>query len=353
MTIIKKNEFQVKKTSNDKIKDYFKDNELAFNVWNSKYRFNNESPNETLLRISNSITDNEFCYRNEYTSDKINKLSPYGKLLFEDISTYDKSYLKSLFFDLIKDYEKFIPGGSILATLGTKKRSSLSNCYVVPQCEDNISSIMDSIKTMANIFKFRGGAGIDISKLRPRNSNVNNSAKTSSGAVSFLELFSANASVIGQEGRRAAQMIAMSDRHPDIQEFITIKSDLSKIPGANLSIQFSRELQNAAINNEDWILCFPVDDQDLINSDVSKNPYNKLINYGNGKYIKRIKAKELFDLIIDMAWKNAEPGILLKSNIIEYDPASVYENLRYVVTNPCGGRSPHVKNPSISVKPFN
>lgn len=131
-------------------------------------------------------------------------------------------------------------------------------------------------------------------------------------------------------------MIAMSDRHPDIQEFITVKSDLSKISGANLSVQFSKELQDAAINDKDWTLCFPIDDKDLINLNIDEFPYNKLINIEKGKYIKKIKAKELFDLIIDMAWKNAEPGILLKSNIIDYDPASVYENLRYVVSNPCG-----------------
>ena len=334
MTVIKKDLIKEQLKSENREKEYFKDNELAFNVWNSKYRYENESPDDTLKRISNSIAENEFTYRDKYYPNKINKLSSYGKDLFENISTYDKKYLNDLFYDLIKDYDKFIPGGSILATLGTNKRSSLSNCYVVPQCEDNISSIIDSIKAMANIFKFRGGAGIDISKLRPRNASVNNSAKTSSGAVSFLELFSANASVIGQEGRRAAQMIAMSDRHPDIQEFITIKSDLSKISGANLSVQFSKELQNAAINNEDWILCFPTDDQELINADVSKTPYNKLIDYGNGRYIKKVRASELFDLIIDMAWKNAEPGILLKSNILEYDPSSVYDNLRYVVSNP-------------------
>lgn len=202
MTVIKKDLIKEQLKSENREKEYFKDNELAFNVWNSKYRYENESPDDTLKRISNSIAENEFTYRDKYYPNKINKLSSYGKDLFENISTYDKKYLNDLFYDLIKDYDKFIPGGSILATLGTNKRSSLSNCYVVPQCEDNISSIIDSIKAMANIFKFRGGAGIDISKLRPRNASVNNSAKTSSGAVSFLELFSANASVIGQEGRR-------------------------------------------------------------------------------------------------------------------------------------------------------
>jgi len=153
-------------------------------------------------------------------------------------------------------------------------------------------------------------------------------------------------------------MLSISDRHPDIEEFIKVKSDLSKIPGANLSIMFSKDLKNAALQDKDWILCFPTDDKFLQNyNDHCPNygeiPYDTLIQVDKKKYIKKVKAKKLFDMIIYHAHKFAEPGILLKDNLFDYDPSSVYENLRFVSSNPCGVCSPHVKNPSISVKPFN
>lgn len=152
-------------------------------------------------------------------------------------------------------------------------------------------------------------------------------------------------------------MLTMSDRHPDIEEFIKIKSDLSKIPGANLSIMMSKALLDSSLEDKDWILCFPVNDENLIKFDSKPEydslPYNELIQVDENKYIKKIKARKLFDMIVHYAHKTAEPGILLKDNLLEYDPTSVYDDLRFVSTNPCGGRSPHAKNPSISVKPFN
>ena len=129
-------------------------------------------------------------------------------------------------------------------------------------------------------------------------------------------------------------MISLSDRHPDVEEFIKVKSDLSKIPGANLSVMMSRDLIDAAKENKDWLLTFPVNDIELRYVSLDTIPYNELICITKNKYVKKVKAKELFDLIIEMAWKYAEPGILLRDNIIDYDPASVYDELRMVTTNP-------------------
>ena len=133
-------------------------------------------------------------------------------------------------------------------------------------------------------------------------------------------------------------MLTMSDRHPDIEEFISVKSDLSKISGANLSVMLSKDLLDSALKDKDWTLCFPIDDKELINydknEDYSKLPYNELVCIGDNKYIKKVKAKKLFDLIVYYAHKTAEPGILLKDNLYDYDPTSVYDDLRFVSTNP-------------------
>lgn len=131
-------------------------------------------------------------------------------------------------------------------------------------------------------------------------------------------------------------MISLSDRHPDVEEFIKVKSDLSKIPGANLSVMISRELVDKAKANQDWLLTFPVDDFELQYITPETLPYNELICISKNRYVKKVKAKELFDLIIEMAHKYAEPGLLLKDNLLKYDPASVYDELRMISTNPCG-----------------
>ena len=133
-------------------------------------------------------------------------------------------------------------------------------------------------------------------------------------------------------------MLTMSDRHPDIEEFIKIKSDLSKIPGANLSIMMSKGLIESSTEDKDWILCFPVNDEGLMNFHLNPEydslPYNELIPVDENKYIKKVKARKLFDMIVYYAHKTAEPGILLKDNLLDYDPTSVYDDLRFVSTNP-------------------
>ena len=313
---------------------YFK-TQLAQSVWESKYRYNNETEDQTIERMVKYVSKIEKGYIQYYKDKDLNSLSDYGKSLFGSI-LFDNEVIDSVIFDLLKDYEKFIPGGSIVASLGTPKKASLSNCYVIDSPEDNISSIYDTVKSMANLFKRRSGCGVDLSKLRPRGAIVNNSASTSTGSVSFLDIFSANAQVVGADGRRAAQMISLSDRHPDVEEFIKVKSDLSKIPGANLSVMISKELVDRAKAGQDWLLTFPVDDFELQYITPETLPYNELICISKNRYVKKVKAKELFDLIIEMAHKYAEPGLLLKDNLLKYDPASVYDELRMISTNPCG-----------------
>lgn len=184
-------------------KSYFNNNDLIYNVWKSKYQYNDESPDGTLQRIAKAIADNEFRYKPNYTDEKTALLSEYGQQLFKTLyHSTDTDYVYNIFYNLLKDYGKLIPGGSILATLGTNKKATLSNCYVVESPKDSISSIIDSIKITANIFKRRGGGGCDISNLRPRGATVNNAASTSTGAVSFMNFYSVNAETIGAEGRR-------------------------------------------------------------------------------------------------------------------------------------------------------
>ena len=127
---------------------------------------------------------------------------------------------------------------------------SLSNCVVVDSPKDNISSIVDSGKYLANLFKRRCGVGLDISEIRPENASVNNSAGTTTGAWSFADFYSYVCRMIGQNGRRGALMITMDVRHPDIESFVTMKQNLTKVTGANISVKISDDFMEAVENTK-------------------------------------------------------------------------------------------------------
>ena len=196
---------------------------------------------------------------------------------------------------------------------------SLSNCVVVASPEDNISSIIDSSKSLANLFKRRCGVGLDISQLRPEGTPVNNSAGTTTGAWSFADLYSYVCRMIGQNGRRGALMISMDVRHPDIEKFVTMKHDLTKVTGANVSVKISDDFMEAVESNGTFTLRFPVD---------AKDP----------EHTREIDAATLWQQIVESATKTAEPGLLMWGNIEKYLPAEAYaeDGFKTICTNPCG-----------------
>jgi len=175
---------------------------------------------------------------------------------------------------------------------------------------------MDSGKDLANLFKRRCGVGLDLSHLRPENASVNNSAGTTSGAWSFADLYSYVCRMIGQNGRRGALMLSMDIRHPDIEQFVTMKHDLTKVTGANVSVKISDEFMKAVENNEAFTLKFPIDSEEPI-------------------VTKEINATELWERVVDSATKTAEPGLLMWDNILKYLPANEYEQFKTECVNPC------------------
>jgi len=313
------------------MEEYFKNDELAYDAWRSKYQLNNETLEEFFIRIAREFDrlDN-FPQCLKLDEDKFKKLSPYGQSRIKE----DKY---ELFLGLFKDFKYIIPGGSVLAGIGGTKPVSLSNCFVL-ETDDSIEPIFDTAKAMAQIYKRRGGVGVDLSSLRPRGAGVNNAANTTSGIVPFMELYSQTTNTIGQEGRRGALMLSVDINHPDSPEFITSKQNLTKITGANISVKLNNEFKKAVENNKDYILRWPtnVDLSTYPDDDLTLIPYNKLIMLWEGLYVKKVKALEVWNSIIECAWNTAEPGILFWDNIIDNDPASVYPEFKAVSTNPCG-----------------
>lgn len=253
--------------------------ELQKSIWSNKYQYNNESFDEWLVRVSGG-------------NKKIEKLIREKKFLF---------------------------AGRILANRGLNKHGikvTYSNCYVLSRPKDNIESIFDTAKYLARTFSYGGGVGIDISNLRPRGSRVYNAAKTTTGAVSFMDLYSMTTGLIGQRGRRGALMISMDVNHPDIEEFIDIKTNLDKITKANISVRINDEFMRAVESKEKFICKFLVKETD------------EIIN-------KEVDAYSLFMKLIQNNWDYAEPGILFWDNIKKNHLLSEDKNFRYEGVNPC------------------
>lgn len=253
--------------------------ELQKSIWKNKYRYNKENFDEWINRISAKNTR-------------------IGKLIRQ---------------------KKFLFAGRILANRGLYKdglKVTYSNCYVLEPPKDNLEDIFDTAKKLARTFSYGGGVGIDISKLRPRGAKVNNSAKNTTGAVSFMELYSMTTGLIGQRGRRGALMISMEVSHPDIEDFIDIKTDLTKITKANISVRINDEFMKAVENNETYRCEFIVE--------------------GNNEHvIKEVNAKKLFMKLCKNNWDYAEPGILFWDNIKKHHLMSEDKEFAYSGVNPC------------------
>ena len=320
----------------EKLLHYFNGDELAANVWQSKYaQEGEETPDDMHRRLAREFARVELNYQIteplknsdlKTHKDRVEKLSKYGKIR--------KNLDEETIYNLFKDFKYIIPQGSIMATLGTKQIASLSNCWVIESPLDSYSGIHKADGDLIYYYKRRGGVGMDISNLRPTNTTTNNAAKTSTGAVSFMHRFSNTTREVGMNGRRAALMISIDINHPDVMEFIKIKRDGTSVTGANISIKLNDEFMKAVENDEDYILRFPCNLQ--LDGDYSDLPYNELACYNVHNYIKRIKAKEYWDEIIKSAKDYAEPGLMYWDNIIDYDPAAVYEDYKPITSNPCG-----------------
>ena len=298
--------------------EYFDRDELAATTWMNKYAMKNkdgefveQTPDDMHKRMSKEFSRIEKKYKESSINlnGKSTVLSEYGQVRGE--LTEKKIY------NYFKDFKYIIPQGSVMSCLGNDYiLGSLSNCIVLPKIHDSYGGICYTDQQLTHLYKRRCGVGLDISTLRPKAALVSNAAKTSTGAVSFMERFSNTTREVAQSGRRGALMITIDINHPDIEEFITIKQDLKKVTGANISIKLSDEFMNCVLNDSDFLLKFPVD---------SDNP----------KITKIVKAKKLWGLIIKSVHNSAEPGLIFWDVHHNYSISSLYPQYENISTNPC------------------
>ena len=282
--------------------EYFNGDELAAGVWTSKYalqdlngNFMETSPDQMHRRLAKEFARIESKFANPMSEDEI--------------------------FDLMDQFKYIVPQGSPMSAVGNNFQiQSISNCFVIDSPIDSYGGILKSDQEQVQIMKRRGGVGFDISKIRPSGMNTSNAAKTTDGIGIFMERFSNSCREVAQNNRRGALMMTISVHHPDIETFINIKRDRTKVTGANISIRLSDEFMHAVKEEKDFELRWPVD------SSGSEKKVSKFVS-----------AKDIWDQIVDSAHNSAEPGVLFWDNIINNTPAQIYEKDGFGITstNPC------------------
>jgi ribonucleoside-diphosphate reductase alpha chain len=281
---------------------YFDGDELAANVFITKYALTDKSgnvqetsPDVMHLRMAREFARIESKYPNPMSEEEI--------------------------LELLKDFKYVVPQGSPMSGIGNPHQiQSLSNCFVIESPYDSYGGILKTDQELVQIAKRRGGVGFDLSTIRPKGLATGNCARTTDGIEVFMDRFSNSCREVAQGGRRGALMLTISVHHPQIQEFIKIKRDLTRVTGANISIRLSDEFLLAVKKGKKFQVRFPVE----------KNADHKVS--------KDIDARELWDEIIESAHSSAEPGLLFWDTAKKMTPSDIYESEGFgsSSTNPCG-----------------
>ena len=258
-------------------------------------------------------------HKDRFLNNKHDKQPPFWKV--KNVSeVIDK---REVFCAVVPETHTFCLEGNILT----------HNCYVISPPEDSIESIFDCAKKLARTYSYGGGCGTDLSNLAPRGAVVRNSAKSTTGSVSFMDLYSLVTGLICQQGRRGALMLSLSCKHPDLEEFINIKSDLDKVTKANISVRITDDFMKAVKEDNDWELSFT-------RKETGEN------------ISKTVRARDIFKMLCKNNWDMAEPGMLFWDRITGYSLLSNNPDFEYAGVNPCvtGDTLIHTTDGEIPIK---
>ncbi len=260
------------------------------------------------------ILQNRYLWRNDEgniveTPDALFHRVAHAIALAEENSALQK-YWEEEFYAVMSDL-LFLPNSPTLMNAG-RPNQQLSACFVLP-VDDSLAHIFSTLKSAALIHQSGGGTGFNFSKLRPRGDRVSQSDGTASGPVSFMKIFDAATEHIKQGGkRRGANMGVLHVAHPDIEEFIEAKRNEGTLVNFNISVGITDLFMEAVNKSADWPLLHP----------------------HSGKPVRTIKAKQLWNKIIEIAWQQGDPGLLFLDEINRHNPTPLLGSID--CTNPCG-----------------
>jgi ribonucleoside-diphosphate reductase alpha chain len=266
--------------------------ENALKVLKARYLLKNgcgeivETPSQMFRRVAHSIAEVE----KEYHEDAM--------------------YWEDRFYELMSSL-KFLPNSPAIMNAG-KPAGQLAACFVLP-VEDNMKSIFDTLKNAALILQSGGGTGFSFSRLRPRSDIVRSTGGIASGPVSFMKIYNAATEVIKQGGaRRGANMGVLRVDHPDILEFVKVKRNKKELVNFNISVAVTDSFMEAVLNDSDF----------------------DLINPRSGEVVETLRAKAVFDEIVESAWETGDPGLVFLDRINRSNPTPQIGD--FESTNPCG-----------------
>ena len=262
-----------------------------------------------LDRLSQEVWERKYRWRDEKGIDDNLKRVAVSASMVEETDE-KRRFWEEKFYELMRD-TKFLPGGRILAGMGTTMQQTLFNCFTLPVIEDSIEGIFDAVKLNAIIHSFGGGTGANFSTLRPEGAEVRTKGGIASGPVSFMTVFDAETKTITTgNARKGANMGLLNVDHPDIEKFITAKHIPGVLTQFNISVAVTDEFIEAVVDDKDWELKF------------------------NGKVYRVVKARDLWNLIVKSAYDYAEPGVVNLSTINRLNNLYYMEEIQ--ATNPCG-----------------
>ncbi|WP_368499266.1 adenosylcobalamin-dependent ribonucleoside-diphosphate reductase [Octadecabacter sp. 1_MG-2023] len=220
----------------------------------------------------------------------------------------ERDRIRTLFYEAMKGF-KILPAGRILAGCGTERNVTLSNTFVMRTVPDSVSGIMDTLKDAALTMQMGGGIGFDFSTLRPSGMRVAGLDCPAAGPLAAMDIFDTTCKMLVKGMGRGAMMATMRCDHPDIEAFIFAKSDRSRMRNFNLSVLITDDFMNAVETNRDWNLTW------------------------NGSVLRTLKAQDLWNAIMKMTYRAAEPGVLFIDRINDANPLAYLETIS--ATNSC------------------
>jgi ribonucleotide reductase alpha subunit len=299
---------------------FFSGDELATDVYVNKYALKDHegnyyelSPAYSGMRLAKEFAKAELKYANPMSVEEIYRL-------LMNVDTQEPLEGLAL-VEAASGFGPIVPQGSPQSAMGNFLQiQSLSNCFVIDPPHDSYGGILHADQEQAQIMKRRGGVGMDLSTIRPRGLPTSNAAMTTDGIGVFMQRFSNTCREVAQGGRRGALMLTISINHPEIETFINIKRDKTAVTGANISIRYTDEFMRAVESDSEYTLRWPCD-----------------VDPENAKIVRVVRARDIWDQVIDAAWFSAEPGVLFWDAAQKYTPSERYASKGFAAksTNPC------------------